>query len=627
MDREPVKRWVVVGAGVVVAAIAIAVALSLRGGSSLPTKEVDDYLSAWERYDTNAMNQLVDPPAPTLAATVTGVRDNLHLIGASYTRGKVRSQSGAVIAPFTAKLQLGGLGEWRYDGQLRLVKRAGKWRVAWTPASVEPDLGAGQRLTRTRIWPTRAPITGNGGATLAGDGQVIAVGLEPDRITDRAAVDTALKQVLGVDPAKTTAALNAPGVKPNFFVSIQTMRPDAFAAVRPKLDPVGGVVFQRTHGRLGPIDNFAPHVVGRVGEITADRLHQLGQPYAVGDTVGLTGLEAAFERRLAGAPSGEVRVVDAKGAVVKVVDRFPGATPAPVATTIDVAVQEAAQQALVGVTQPAALVALDAPTGAIQAVVSVPADQAFDRALDGHYPPGSTFKVVTATALLANGTSPDSPVSCPPQATVGGKKFTNFEGEAPGSIPFRTAFAISCNTAFVGLADKLPVAKLTDAATAYGFGAKYKLALSAFGGNFPKPADDAEKAAAAIGQGRVEVSPLHMATVAAAADSGGWRQPRLLPSDPSPPPTQLDQAAVTSLHDLMAGVVTSGTGTAAAVAGQSIFGKTGTAEFGNANPPSTHAWFIGFRGDLAFSVLVEGGGVGGRVAAPIAARFLRAVPQ
>jgi len=71
-------------------------------------------------------------------------------------------------------------------------------------------------------------------------------------------------------------------------------------------------------------------------------------------------------------------------------------------------------------------------------------------------------------------------------------------------------------------------------------------------------------------------------------------------------------------------VVLDGTGTAAAVAGQTIAGKTGTAEYGTDTPPRTHAWFVGYRGDLAFAVIVEGGGVGGRVAAPIAHTFLAA---
>jgi cell division protein FtsI/penicillin-binding protein 2 len=117
-----------------------------------------------------------------------------------------------------------------------------------------------------------------------------------------------------------------------------------------------------------------------------------------------------------------------------------------------------------------------------------------------------------------------------------------------------------------------------------------------------------------------------MATVAAAVASGGWRPPRLLADNPQGPVSTLDPGVDATLKDLTAEVVRSGTGTAAAVAGQQVAGKTGTAEFGGTDPNATHAWFIGYRGGLAFAVLVEGGGVGGRVAAPLAARFLAAAP-
>ena len=100
------------------------------------------------------------------------------------------------------------------------------------------------------------------------------------------------------------------------------------------------------------------------------------------------------------------------------------------------------------------------------------------------------------------------------------------------------------------------------------------------------------------------------------------------PTTPSPPLAQpappLPPGAAGTLAQLMLGVVTGGTGTAANVPGAPVFGKTGTAEFGSGQPPQTHAWFIGYRGDVSFAVLVEGGGVGGEVAAPIAANFLKA---
>ncbi len=251
-------------------------------------------------------------------------------------------------------------------------------------------------------------------------------------------------------------------------------------------------------------------------------------------------------------------------------------------------------------------------------MVSTPLSQPFDRALEGAYPPGSTFKVVTTAALLATGRTSSTPSSCPPRLTVDGRVFGNFEGEAPGSIPLSQAFAISCNTAFIGLAQQLPAGALTAAAGQFGFG----LPSLGAGGAYPAPADRAEAAASAVGQGRVTASPLQMATVAATADAGQWHPPQLVlqpaPATSPPAPAPLDPSVAGTLRDLMRQVVVSGTGTAAAVPGQVVSGKTGTAEFGHTTPPATHAWFIGRQGGRA---------PGGQVPRRRAVRAVRAEPR
>lgn len=622
------RRAVVIAVVVVVIAGAAGAGwVLLNRKPALPSREVAAYLDAWERFDVEAMQRLTETPPPEMAEAVTAMRDDLRITAADFQRTGLRREGEGAIAEYAAEIDLAGLGTWTYTSTLEFRRPGGKWRLVWSPTALHPALGAGQRFGRTRAWPVRAPITGVDGAPLVAAGDVVDIGLQPERIRDLAQVQAILRQQVGVEPAAVSAALNAPGVRPDHFVAVARVRPDRFAQVRPVLEPVPGVFFQRTTGRLPVAENFALHVLGRYDEVTAERLDELGSPYLVGDKVGLSGLERAFERQLAGTPSGEVRTVDmATEEPVRTLFQFAGTPPQPVGTTLDRRVQEAAEQALAGVTFPAAIVAVDAGTGDVRAVVSRPFDQPFNRALAGQYPPGSTFKVVTTAALLGAGTRPETAVGCPAEATVGGQGFRNFEGGSLGGTTFRTAFAQSCNTAFVTLSANLADAALAGAATTFGFGAEYDLGLPTEGATFPTPKDVAERASQAIGQGRVEASPLHMATVAGAVASGGWRAPRLLTDRPQAPTTLLDPATAATLKELTAEVVRTGTGTAAAVAGQQIGGKTGTAEIGGPDPNRTHAWFIGYRGSLAFAILAEGGGVGGRVAAPLAARFLAAAP-
>jgi cell division protein FtsI/penicillin-binding protein 2 len=311
-----------------------------------------------------------------------------------------------------------------------------------------------------------------------------------------------------------------------------------------------------------------------------------------------------------------------------VLQRFAGKEGRPVETTLDAALQRAGERALAGVGKPSALVAVRPSTGELLAVVNAPAE--YNRALLGRYPPGSTFKVVTAEALLAGGLRPGDQVNCPKETRVGGRTFGNFEDEVLGRIPFSSAFAHSCNTAFVGLAARrLDGDALGEAAGRFGFGVEPAPGIPAVTSRVPPASDEADLAAEAFGQGRVTASPLQMAMVAATVAEGRWHAPRLVAGDDGTggnggqEPGALDRGVAGTLRGLMRQVVTEGTAAPAGLPAGTA-GKTGTAEFGSGDPLPTHAWFIGFRGDLAFSVVVEDGGVGGRVAAPIAARFLRA---
>ncbi|MBE1534029.1 penicillin-binding transpeptidase domain-containing protein [Actinomadura algeriensis] len=382
----------------------------------------------------------------------------------------------------------------------------------------------------------------------------------------------------------------------------------------------------------------ARQLAGTVGAASAEGAKEMGAPYRQGDSVGTSGLQKQYEKRLAGTPALAVQIVEggeqdgSEVKVVKTLKRFGGADGQPLKTTIDPTMQAAASAALSDGSKPASMVAVRPSSGEILAVANRPGG--YNRALMGTYPPGSTFKVVTAAALVADGVSADSRVGCPATTNVGGREFHNYQYEDFGTVAFRDAFAHSCNTTFARLAvDKLGEERLTEVAEQFGFNAPIIAGLPAVRASFPKNTDQTAFASASFGQGKVLTSPLNMASVAAAAADGTWRSPRLVDAELASQaldaggkkpekPHKLEPAVKKALHTLMPAVVSEGTASGVDFPAGTA-GKTGTAEYGSGENPPAHAWFIGYHEDVAFAVVVEGGGEGAQAAAPIAAKFLK----
>jgi cell division protein FtsI/penicillin-binding protein 2 len=588
---------------------------------------LDQYLAAWGRADYSAMAALVVRPPSNFVSFNRQVADDLGLESGVYRAGPAVVSGSDATVTVTSRLALTAFGRWVTHSTLHMSDATGTWRVQWSPRSIISALGPGDSVSTAVSWPARAAIYGLGGAPLTTEAPMVTIGVEGSRITSAPTVTTALEQA-GATASEVTGALATATAHPSWFVPVFVVTQARYDQLKAAIYPVPGTVFQTSAVRTAVTAGLAVHVVGSVGPITAEELQSLGPPYQSGDTVGQTGIEQAYEKQLAGRPGGHVVIVDAGGVTVATVATFAPHAGTPVRTTIDPTIQQAAEQALAGETDPAALVAMDPSTGDVLASVSLPESDDFDNALAGSFPPGSTFKVVTSADLIEHGSTPSSPASCPPTITVGGEVFHNFEGEATPSLSLEQAFAESCNAAFIGLAGSLPDASFTTTAAQFGIGATLHMGVSAFGGQVPTPTTDAGRAATSIGQADVLVSPLAMATVAASVASGSLHLPRLVvgAGDDTAPVRPLDPTVVTDLRTMMLAVVTSPLGTAAGAGlPAGTYGKTGTAEFGTANPPQTHAWFIGYRDNLAFAVLVVGGGVGGKVAVPIAAKFLDAL--
>ena len=379
--------------------------------------------------------------------------------------------------------------------------------------------------------------------------------------------------------------------------------------------------------RTSPLGAAGAEIVGSLAppatEEERDALEARG--FDPDTAVGISGLERILEREVAGTPGGELTAGD------RVIDTAEPRPAKPVRTTIDVGVQQAVTAALAG--RFGGIAAIDARTAAVRGLAGI--------AFSAPQPPGSTFKIITATAALEDKVvKPGTEFPIQTAAVIDGYELENANGESCGGT-FVNTFAHSCNSVFAPLGVEVGAEALVEMAERYGFNADPGLA-GAEPSTLP-PADDIasdlELGATAIGQGRVLATPLQLASMAQTVASGGLRRaPAVVRGAAGQEPVRVTSRPIARLLErMMVGVVDYGTGTAASLAPIGVAGKTGTAELEDTtdeedieeSPGSdTNAWFTAYapvkKPELAVAVLLVRNGAGGETAAPAARVVLEA---
>ncbi len=397
-----------------------------------------------------------------------------------------------------------------------------------------------------------------------------------------------------------------------------------------------GAAEEREHPFSSAID-----VTGEVGAAEEEDVAKLARHGFAADTpVGISGLERAFNTRLAGKPGGSLLALDEAGTSVRVLAQADPRPGAPVKTTIDPDLQEAAVSALAG--RFGGIAVLDTRSGNVRALAG--------QAYSAPQPPGSTFKMITTVAALKNDlVSLDDEFEITNGVNVGGRFLNNANGEYCGGT-FREAFAESCNADFAPLGPEIGNDELVATAESFGFNSPLTLYAPRLVREAELPEStipteigaEIDLGVSAIGQGKVLATPLQMASVAQTIANGGIREPTSIVANrklrPQAEPVRVMSGKVAGeLTELMTGVVTEGTGTAGAIPEAQVAGKTGTAELGpkpgqeeEDNPIQVKdAWFAAFapagKARLAVGVLlIEAEAAGGDVAAPAAAEVLSA---
>ncbi|CAN5490999.1 penicillin-binding transpeptidase domain-containing protein [soil metagenome] len=549
-----------------------------------PGPAAEKFFSALTVGDTSSAALLTDRPEDArnaLNASWAGLQAS-HL-DAEILSTRYTEDTGAVNYRYTWHLPKNRT--WTYDGQLNMIRQEGHWEVRWSATGLHPRLGEHQTLEIRADAPRRASVNELGGSDVLVPGNLFHYELDAEKAnyslmsTVRSVVDALRPFDDTLDPqrlAEEASSSNGP-------LSLITLRKDDNDKVAPIIGGLPGVVITPQADLLPTDDTFAPAIINEVKKAVIDELD--------------------------GDAGWRVLSVNQNDAEVDILNEVAPAPAPSISITLDRTVQDAAQRAVDGQGRKAMIVVIKPSTGEILAVAqNAAADQDGPAATTGLYPPGSTFKIITAGAAIdRNMATPNTLLGCPGTAEIGQRIVPNYGGFDLGVVPMSRAFASSCNTTFAELAAQMPPTGLTVAAAQYGIGPDYKIdGLTTVSGSVPPTVNLAERTEDGFGQGKVLVSPFGMALAAATVAAGKTPVPQLIAGRQTVIDgnrTPISPPMLDGLRPMMRLVVTNGTAKDISDAG-AVFGKTGEAEFNG----GSHAWFAGYRGDLAFASLIVGGG-------------------
>jgi beta-lactamase class D len=543
------------------------------------------FFTALARGDTTAAAALSDRPEVARAALneawagLQATKLDAQILGSKYAE-----DTGSISYRYT--WQLPKKRVWTYDGQLNMVREEGRWEVRWSATGLHPNLGENQTFALRADAPPRASVNELGGSDVLRPGFLYNYALDAkaagaDLMPTATTVADALRRFDPTMDAQRLAETASSSATP---IDLITLRQSDRDAVAPIIGGLPGVVITPRADLLPTDDRFAPDIIQQVKKSVVDELD--------------------------GQAGWRVVSVNQNGGDVDVLDETPGAPAPSVTISLDRSVQDAAQDAVDMIGKKAMIVALKPSTGEILAVAqNAAADADGPTATTGLYPPGSTFKIITAGAAIDRDmATPNTLLGCPGHIDIGQRTIPNYGGFDLGTVPMSRAFANSCNTTFAELASRMPPRGLTTAAAQYGIGNDYVVdGIPTVTGSVPPTVNLTERTEDGFGQGKVLVSPFGMALAAATVAAGKTPVPQLIEGrhtevaagdTPTITPKMLD-----GLRPMMQLVVTNGTAKELNGSGD-VRGKTGEAEFNG----GSHAWFAGYRGDLAFAALIVGGG-------------------